>query len=140
MFVACIDIGGTFTDLVLYSRQSDLEIFKSPTTPGEFERGFIDVLGVAAASHDMKLGDFLGKMDMLVHGTTVSTNALIEGKVAEAGLICNVRASGYPDLARVAAQARLQHQDRLPAAVHTTQPHLRSPRPHRCDGATRSTS
>ena len=64
MFVGCIDIGGTFTDLVLYSRQSDLEIFKSPTTPGEFERGFIDVLGVAAASHGMKLGDFLGKMDM----------------------------------------------------------------------------
>jgi N-methylhydantoinase A len=95
MFVGCIDIGGTFTDLVLYSRQSDLEIFKSPTTPGEFERGFIDVLGVAAASHDMKLGDFLGKMDMLVHGTTVSTNALIEGKVAEAGLICT---AGHPDI------------------------------------------
>ncbi len=95
MFVGCIDIGGTFTDLVLYSRQSDLEIFKSPTTPGEFERGFIDVLGVAAASHDMKLGDFLGKMDMLVHGTTVSTNALIEGKVSEAGLICT---AGHPDI------------------------------------------
>ena len=95
MFVGCIDIGGTFTDLVLYSRQSDLEIFKSPTTPGEFERGFIDVLGVAAASHGMKLGDFLGKMDMLVHGTTVSTNALIEGKVADAGLICT---AGHPDI------------------------------------------
>ena len=95
MFVGCIDIGGTFTDLVLYSRESDLEIFKSPTTPGEFERGFIDVLGVAAASHGMKLGDFLGKMDMLVHGTTVSTNALIEGKVAEAGLICT---AGHPDI------------------------------------------
>lgn len=95
MFVGCIDIGGTFTDLVLYSRQSDLEIFKSPTTPGEFERGFIDVLGVAAASHGMKLGDFLGRMDMLVHGTTVSTNALIEGKVAEAGLICT---AGHPDI------------------------------------------
>ena len=42
MFVACIDIGGTFTDLVLHSRGGGLEIFKSPTTPGEFERGFID--------------------------------------------------------------------------------------------------
>ena len=44
MYTACIDIGGTFTDLVLYSRESDLEIFKSPTTPGEFEKGFINVL------------------------------------------------------------------------------------------------
>jgi len=95
MFVACIDIGGTFTDLVLYSRQSDVEIFKSPTTPGEFERGFIDVLKVAADSHKLKLGDFLGRTDLIVHGTTVSTNALVEGKVAPVGLICN---AGHPDI------------------------------------------
>ena len=36
MFVACVDIGGTFTDLVLHSEDGGLEIFKSPTTPGEF--------------------------------------------------------------------------------------------------------
>jgi N-methylhydantoinase A len=95
MFVACIDIGGTFTDLVLYSRESDLEIFKSPTTPGEFEKGFINVLKVAADSHQLALGDFLAKTDLIVHGTTVSTNALVEGKVAPAGLICN---SGHPDI------------------------------------------
>jgi N-methylhydantoinase A len=95
MFTACIDIGGTFTDLVLYSRESDLEIFKSPTTPGEFEKGFINVLGVAAEAHKLSLGEFLSKTDLVVHGTTVSTNALVEGKVAEAGLICN---AGHPDV------------------------------------------
>jgi len=95
MFVACIDIGGTFTDLVLYSRESDVEIFKSPTTPGEFEQGFINVLRVAADSHTLKLGDFLAQTDLIVHGTTVSTNALVEGKVAAAGLICN---AGHPDV------------------------------------------
>jgi N-methylhydantoinase A len=95
MFVGCIDIGGTFTDLVLYSKKSDLEIFKSPTTPGEFERGFINVLGVAAEAHQMSLGDFLDQMDLVVHGTTVSTNALVEGKVAPVGLICN---AGHPDI------------------------------------------
>jgi N-methylhydantoinase A len=95
MFVACIDIGGTFTDLVLYSRESDLEIFKSPTTPGEFETGFINVLKVAADAHELALGEFLAKTDLIVHGTTVSTNALVEGKVAPAGLICN---AGHPDI------------------------------------------
>src|SRR5262245_17247060 len=95
MYTACIDIGGTFTDLVLYSRESDLEIFKSPTTPGEFEKGFINVLGVAAEAHKLSLGAFLAKTDLVVHGTTVSTNALVEGKVAEAGLICN---AGHPDV------------------------------------------
>lgn len=95
MFVACIDIGGTFTDLVLYREGADLEIHKSPTTPGMFERGFIDVLEVAARSHGMALTDFLSKMNMIVHGTTVSTNALVEGKVAPTGLICN---AGHPDI------------------------------------------
>lgn len=95
MFVACIDIGGTFTDLVLYRDGADLEIHKSPTTPGMFERGFIDVLDVAAKAHGMGLADFLAKTDLIVHGTTVSTNALVEGKVAPTGLICN---HGHPDI------------------------------------------
>jgi len=95
MFAGCIDIGGTFTDLVLHDRERGLEIFKSPTTPGEFEKGFINVLGVAADARGLSLRDFLGKMDLLVHGTTVSTNALVEGKVAPVGLICN---AGHPDI------------------------------------------
>ena len=95
MYSGCIDIGGTFTDLVLHDRERGLEIFKSPTTPGEFEKGFINVLGVAADARGLSLRDFLGKMELLVHGTTVSTNALVEGKVADAGLICN---AGHPDI------------------------------------------
>ncbi len=95
MYSGCIDIGGTFTDLVLHDRERGLEIFKSPTTPGEFEKGFINVLGVAADSRGLSLREFLAKMDLLVHGTTVSTNALVEGKVAAAGLICN---AGHPDV------------------------------------------
>lgn len=95
MFVACIDIGGTFTDLVLHRDGADLEIHKSPTTPGHFERGFIDVLDVAAKAHGMDLKTFLDNTDMIVHGTTVSTNALVEGKVAPTGLICNF---GHPDI------------------------------------------
>ena len=95
MYSGCIDIGGTFTDLVLHDQEWGLEIFKSPTTPGEFEKGFINVLGVAAESRGLSLRDFLGRMELLVHGTTVSTNALVEGKVAAAGLICN---AGHPDV------------------------------------------
>ncbi|HEY2111245.1 MAG TPA: hydantoinase/oxoprolinase N-terminal domain-containing protein, partial [Dongiaceae bacterium] len=95
MFVACVDIGGTFTDLVLHSEDGGLEIFKSPTTPGQFERGFIDAFGLAAEAHGLSLEGFLAKTDLIVHGTTVSTNALVEGKVAPVGLICN---AGHPDV------------------------------------------
>jgi N-methylhydantoinase A len=95
MFVACVDIGGTFTDLVLHSEDSGLEIFKAPTTPGEFERGFIDAFRLAAEAHGRSLERFLAEVSLIVHGTTVSTNALVEGKVAPVGLICN---AGHPDV------------------------------------------
>ena len=81
MFFACVDIGGTFSDLVLYSDDAGLEIFKAPTTPGEFERGFVDCFGLAAKHHGMSLGDFLAEVELIVHGTTVSTNALVESEI-----------------------------------------------------------
>src|SRR5690242_13990886 len=95
MFFACVDIGGTFTDLVVYSDDTGLEIFKAPTTPGEFERGFMDAFGLAAERHGLALEAFLAKVELIVHGTTVSTNALVEGKVAPVGLLCN---EGHPDV------------------------------------------
>ncbi len=95
MFSSCIDIGGTFTDLVVYSPETGLDIFKSPTTPGEFEKGFMNALALAAEHYGLSLHDFLQRNDLIVHGTTVSTNALVEGKTAPVGLICN---AGHPDV------------------------------------------
>lgn len=95
MFASCIDIGGTFTDLVVYSEESGLDIFKAPTTPGEFEKGFMNALELAAKHYGLTLAEFLTQNDVIVHGTTVSTNALVEGKTAPVGLICN---AGHPDV------------------------------------------
>jgi N-methylhydantoinase A len=95
MFASCIDIGGTFTDLVVHSEEGGLDIFKSPTTPGEFEKGFMNVLAQAAEHYGLSLAEFLARSELIVHGTTVSTNALVEGKTAPVGLICN---AGHPDV------------------------------------------
>ena len=94
-YSVCIDIGGTFTDCVVYEHRGGLNIFKSSSTPGEFERGVINVLGLAAEHYGHALGEFLGQVDSIVHGSTVATNALIEGKAAHTGLICN---AGHPDI------------------------------------------
>ncbi len=85
----CIDIGGTFTDCLVSDDKGTIAIFKSPTTPGEFEKGFINVLGVAAEGLGLSQRDFIGRIDIIVHGSTVSTNALVEGKIARTGLIVN---------------------------------------------------
>ena len=91
----CIDIGGTFTDCVVAEEDGELNIFKSPSTPGEFERGFMDVLVLAAENYRLSLTDFLSEVSSIVHGTTVATNALVEGKVGCVGFITN---EGFPDI------------------------------------------
>lgn len=55
----------------------------------------MDVLGLAADHHGVGLVDFLEDCDRIVHGTTVATNALVEGKTATTGFLCN---SGHPDI------------------------------------------
>jgi N-methylhydantoinase A len=95
LYHVCIDIGGTFTDCLVSDNKGTIAIFKAPTTPGEFEKGFIDVLGVAAEGLGLAPRDFVSQIDIIVHGSTVSTNALVERKTARAGLIVN---DGHADI------------------------------------------
>ena len=54
-----IDIGGTFTDCVVVDEAGLQRIFKTPSTPGEFERGFMNAISLAAAAHDLSVDTFL---------------------------------------------------------------------------------
>jgi N-methylhydantoinase A len=66
-----VDVGGTFTDLVLFDRDAGkLKVLKTPSTPGNQSEGIltgIDRLGVQAS-----------KLERMVHGTTVATNTALE--------------------------------------------------------------
>lgn len=95
VYQVCIDIGGTFTDCLVSDGDGVISIFKSPTTPGEFEKGFIDVLHVAAKGYGRDPDAFLQEIDLIVHGSTVSTNALVEKKTVKVGLILN---AGHEDV------------------------------------------
>src|SRR3712207_2463778 len=92
-----VDIGGTFTHRVVADESAGgrAAVFKSPSTPGAVERGFIKVLSLAAEHHGLGLDALLARTRRIVHGTTVSTNALIEGSYARVGLICN---EGFRDI------------------------------------------
>ena len=89
-----IDIGGTFTDCVV-SDGARLAVVKAPSTPPAFEQGFMDALTRAARAFDCRLPDFLAATRRIVHGTTVATNALVEGRTGAVGLICT---AGHPDV------------------------------------------
>ena len=82
-----VDIGGTFTDAVVTTTAGEMVIFKSPSTPEDSSIGLFNCLEKAATEFGLGLGEFLGKVDLLVHGTTVATNTMLQYNGAKTGLI-----------------------------------------------------
>ncbi len=78
-----VDIGGTFTDVVLITEAGEVKIAKGLSTPGAFERGIAEILEHLLEHEAL---DPAG-CSAFVHGTTVATNAIIERKGARTGLI-----------------------------------------------------
>ena len=78
-----VDTGGTFTDLVAVEQETGaLRLAKVPSVPGDPSAAVLEALRRLFAE-----GIAPRDVAMLVHGTTVATNALIEGDGAEVGLI-----------------------------------------------------
>ncbi len=90
------DVGGTFTDLVVFETGADggparIRTAKRATTPPDFHEGVIDVID--------HLGLDVSSVDSHVHGTTVVINAITERKGATVGLIAT---SGFRDTLAIA--------------------------------------
>jgi N-methylhydantoinase A len=93
-----VDVGGTFTDLVLIDESvGELRLAKVPTTP-ENQAG-----GVLAALADT--GAELADVATIVHGTTTTTNAMLERKIARVGLITT---RGFRDVLELGRRTRPQ--------------------------------
>ncbi|MBB5751622.1 hydantoinase/oxoprolinase family protein [Prosthecomicrobium pneumaticum] len=81
-----IDVGGTFTDLVAINEHGEIRATKTPSTPDQSD-GVINALARLAGELGEDLSAFLAGLPMIVHGTTVATNALLEYDGARVGLI-----------------------------------------------------
>lgn len=82
------DIGGTFTDLVISRDGMLVGRFKSATTPDDLSIGVLNCLELAATDLNTTIEELLSHTDVFIHGSTVATNAVLEGKVAKVGIIC----------------------------------------------------
>jgi len=89
-----VDVGGTFTDLVL-ATGSDVQVAKVPSTPADQSEGIRT--GIA------RLGLDPGALDRFVHGTTVATNAVLERAGARVVLVTT---AGFRDLLEIGRQDR----------------------------------
>lgn len=88
-----IDVGGTFTDLILHDEASgEIRVEKVPSVPGRPEQGCLDAL--AAAMSAKRLSD----VEYFLHGNTVGLNALLERKGAVVGLLAT---AGFRDVMEV---------------------------------------
>ncbi len=82
-----IDVGGTFTDFLLAFPDGTSEIYKVLSTPDDPSIGLINGLSEMAADLKVSLEHFLGQVDTIVHGTTVTTNAVLTYNGAKTGLL-----------------------------------------------------
>ncbi|PXA99314.1 5-oxoprolinase [Nostoc sp. 3335mG] len=79
-----VDVGGTFTDLLLLEEQSgEFWRHKTPSTPADSSVGILTGVEAICA----KAGVTPAEVEVFLHGTTVATNAILEGKGSRVGLI-----------------------------------------------------
>jgi N-methylhydantoinase A len=93
-----VDVGGTFTDAALLTGDR-LVTGKAPTTPADQSEGVLRAVEEALESAGAAASD----VERFVHGMTVGTNALLEGKVARTALLAT---EGFTDLEELGRQAR----------------------------------
>jgi N-methylhydantoinase A len=106
-----IDIGGTFTDGALVDETTgEICIVKVPTTPVDPAIGFMGAVE-RALQRSQSTSE---TVRLMVHATTVATNALIEGKTARVGMITT---QGFRDVLEIGRQIRSRLYD-----VHLTKP------------------
>ncbi|MVA95818.1 hydantoinase/oxoprolinase family protein [Nitratireductor sp. CAU 1489] len=103
MIALGVDVGGTFTDLILADlAKGDVTIHKTPSTPSDPAKGVINgVRGICELT-----GTEPGRIDAIFHGTTVGTNAMLVHDGAVTGMITN---EGFRDILHIGRHQRPQH-------------------------------
>ncbi len=99
------DIGGTFTDFLLYDAATGaFETLKVPTTPDDPSRAVAEGLARLGAGDPT----LVGRIDTLIHGTTLVINAVIERKGAPTALLAT---AGFPDILQMRREIRYDIYD-----------------------------
>ncbi len=83
-----VDVGGTFTDLVVEQGGGAISVFKVPSVPADPSRGVLDAVAAAASGLGLTAAQLLGDCGWFVHGSTIATNTLLERKGAKVGMLC----------------------------------------------------
>jgi N-methylhydantoinase A len=82
-----IDVGGTFTDFLLAGPHGLTAVHKELSTPADPSEAVLAGLAALARGQGLEPAQFLRRVALIVHGTTVTTNAVLTGRTARTGLV-----------------------------------------------------
>ena len=90
-----IDVGGTFTDFLLIDETGHSQVYKTLTTPKDPTIGFFNGIKDMASDLNVSLEQFIDSVELIVHGTTVGTNAALTNSGAKTALLTT---KGFRDI------------------------------------------
>jgi N-methylhydantoinase A len=126
-----IDVGGTFTDFLLTSEDGSSEIYKVLSTPDDPSIGLMNGLEEMAKARNISLREFIKDVETIVHGTTVTTNAVLTRRGARTGLLTT---KGLRDALEMRRGIREEQYNNRYTNVESLVPrHLRYPVEERLD-------
>ena len=120
-----IDVGGTFTDLFLWSSDGSVRSFKVLSTPKDPSVGVVDGLSVIAKALGLPLAGFTKALSTIVHGTTVTTNATLTRRGAKTGLLTTAGVRDALEMRRGIRED--QYDNRMKNVEPLVARHLRRP-------------
>src|SRR4029453_13353198 len=126
-----VDVGGTFTDMVLRDAAGTVRIFKTPSVPADPSEGVLGVLRLAAQQLDLPLSALLRDCALFVHGSTVATNTILEKKGAKVGLLTTAGFRDSLEIRRGIRQNQWGPPPPLPGGAGARLPAPAGARPHR---------
>ena len=109
-----VDVGGTFTDVVLGDTDGGVAVAKVSTTPDDPRLGVVAGIGEVLATHGVEPS----RVTRVVHGTTLATNVILERR---GGDIAFVTTAGFGDMLRLGRESR-QEDDRFNLFFQTPAP------------------
>ena len=119
MYRVCVDIGGTFTDSIIIDDKGNLTESKVPTTPSDFSQGILDSLYDAAKTQNIPEEKFINEIELIIHGTTVATNALVTRRVAKTALITT---KGFRDIVEMRRALKIDTKSMYEALIPPYEP------------------
>jgi N-methylhydantoinase A len=107
-YMVGVDVGGTFTDLVLIDEEGGMQVMKVPSTPADPSIAVMSALERAGSALGRGLREFLADVIRICHGTTVSTNTVLTLSGAKVGMLAT---KGFRDILTIRVGVRENRYD-----------------------------